>query len=244
MELEHLEQSLLEEGCRDPLILWDETIVDGHNRYMLCTQHQIPFDTIQKEFEDKKAAMIWMLKNQLARRNVADYMRTRVSLKLRDLLEPVVQESHREGSRRGGKASKRGLEPSKNKASQPVVTPSTNRNPDSLQGQIAKAAGVSHETVRKVETIEEKGDEETKQQAASGQISIAEAYRRSREGRKAGEPREAFTAEAIKSVKDARFTTQDASGKTRTLSRKVLLDDHDFVKCLHCKGHGIVKKGK
>lgn len=30
-EKESLEKSILEEGCRDKLITWDKTIIDGHN---------------------------------------------------------------------------------------------------------------------------------------------------------------------------------------------------------------------
>ena len=28
-----LEQNILADGCRDPLIVWNGVIVDGHNRY-------------------------------------------------------------------------------------------------------------------------------------------------------------------------------------------------------------------
>jgi hypothetical protein len=34
------------EGCRDALVLWD-VLVDGHNRYGICTKHGIAFKTIQ-----------------------------------------------------------------------------------------------------------------------------------------------------------------------------------------------------
>ena len=34
-----LEESLLAEGCRDPFVTWRGTIVDGHNRYEICTRH-------------------------------------------------------------------------------------------------------------------------------------------------------------------------------------------------------------
>lgn len=28
-------QSLITEGCRDPLVVWNETVVDGYNRYRI-----------------------------------------------------------------------------------------------------------------------------------------------------------------------------------------------------------------
>ena len=44
-ELQRLELSLLEEGCRDPLVVWKEQgiLLDGHNRLALCQRHSIPF---------------------------------------------------------------------------------------------------------------------------------------------------------------------------------------------------------
>ena len=44
-ELAGLEQSILTDGCRDPLVIWNNTIIDGHHRYAICTKHSIPFNT-------------------------------------------------------------------------------------------------------------------------------------------------------------------------------------------------------
>ena len=43
-EYARLEKSILEEGCRDPLVIWkwNSVILDGHNRYEICTKHNIP----------------------------------------------------------------------------------------------------------------------------------------------------------------------------------------------------------
>lgn len=35
-EEENLENSLKNEGCRDALVVWNGTIVDGHHRYKIC----------------------------------------------------------------------------------------------------------------------------------------------------------------------------------------------------------------
>ena len=32
-----LEENILDEGCRDPIIIWNDYIIDGHNRYSICT---------------------------------------------------------------------------------------------------------------------------------------------------------------------------------------------------------------
>jgi hypothetical protein len=28
-------------------VLWGDILVDGHNRYVICTQHGLPFQTVQ-----------------------------------------------------------------------------------------------------------------------------------------------------------------------------------------------------
>lgn len=70
-----LEANILEDGCRDPLIIWNGYIVDGHNRYEICTRHQIPFGIISKEFECREAVIAWICANQLGRRNITEETR-------------------------------------------------------------------------------------------------------------------------------------------------------------------------
>lgn len=73
-EFQLLEQLILEEGrIKDPIVTWNGIIVDGHNRYRIMLKHpeiQIPFDTYEKEFSDRFAAIAWICRNQLGRRNL------------------------------------------------------------------------------------------------------------------------------------------------------------------------------
>jgi len=57
-------------SCRDAIVIWDNIILDGHNRYDICKCEDIPFKTICKSFEDRESAMDWIDANQLARRNL------------------------------------------------------------------------------------------------------------------------------------------------------------------------------
>ena len=34
-----LEENLLADGCREPIVVWNGVIVDGHNRYEICKKH-------------------------------------------------------------------------------------------------------------------------------------------------------------------------------------------------------------
>jgi hypothetical protein len=77
-----LEQSVLAEGIRDPLVVWrrdDELILlDGHHRYELAQKHGLSFNIVEMEFDDESEAVQWVLRNQLARRNLTDEQRTLV----------------------------------------------------------------------------------------------------------------------------------------------------------------------
>lgn len=57
-----LEENILDEGCRDPIIIWNDYIIDGHNRYAICTQHSVPFKTITKDFASRDEAIVWICK--------------------------------------------------------------------------------------------------------------------------------------------------------------------------------------
>ena len=65
-----LEESILEHGCLTPLVVWSGVLIDGYNRYRICTEHDIPFTTVSKDFQTRDEALIWMIENQIARRNL------------------------------------------------------------------------------------------------------------------------------------------------------------------------------
>lgn len=80
-ELVLLESNILEDGCRDPLTVWQEesVLLDGHNRYEICSKHDIEFDVNYISLPDRQHAINWIINNQLGRRNVtpdqASYLR-------------------------------------------------------------------------------------------------------------------------------------------------------------------------
>ena len=69
-EYQELKKSILSEGCRDAIVTWNGIIVDGHNRYEICTNWQVEYRTVEKEFASREDAMDWMDRNQLGRRNL------------------------------------------------------------------------------------------------------------------------------------------------------------------------------
>jgi predicted transcriptional regulator len=81
-----LEQSLLSEGCRDPLVVWKEenVLVDGHHRFEICERHGIPYTVKYQSFASVKEAKAWMRKNQIARRNLDKAERDQWIKEMRD----------------------------------------------------------------------------------------------------------------------------------------------------------------
>lgn len=71
-ELAQLEENILEEGLvLMPLIVWNNTIVYGHNRYKIAQKHpSIEFRIHEKQFNNRYEAISWICKNQLGRRNL------------------------------------------------------------------------------------------------------------------------------------------------------------------------------
>ena len=71
-EFKQLEENILKEGkLLSPLIVWGNTLVDGHNRYEIVQEHpEISFSTMPLPFESREEVLVWICKNQLGRRNL------------------------------------------------------------------------------------------------------------------------------------------------------------------------------
>ena len=77
-EFNGLKTSLLKEGCRDPIVLWNNLIIDGHNRYKICTGNNLTFKTVDysQRLKTREDVIDWIYSNQLSRRNLTDEKRT------------------------------------------------------------------------------------------------------------------------------------------------------------------------
>ena len=151
------EDSLLKEGCRDALVIWREPriIVDGHHRFGFCSEHGIPFGVIEMDFADRCEAKMWIIRNQLARRNLPPHRRGMLALELK----PIIEEMAKANQRSAGGAVPQ-------KSAEAVET----------RRELAKIAGVSHDTIDKVEKIEKNAPETIKQASRRGEISVNAAY--------------------------------------------------------------------
>lgn len=160
----HLKANILADGCREPISVWNGTILDGHNRYRICTENGIPFSTIEiSSVHTRAEAFVWMYENQLGRRNLEPFMRAEMALKVK----PYIEERARERSRANLK---------QNAGSTECENSRTREKPVRTDEILAKKADVSSNTIRRVEKILEKAEPEVIEKARSGEISINQAY--------------------------------------------------------------------
>ena len=67
-----LEENILSDGAVfSPLIVWDGTILDGHNRYEIIQKHpELTYAVHKMSFANRYEAISWICKHQLGRRNL------------------------------------------------------------------------------------------------------------------------------------------------------------------------------
>jgi hypothetical protein len=66
-----LRKQLIEAGrALDPILTWRGTVIDGHNRYEICTELDLPYDTKSLDLPDRAAVKRWMFDHQISRRNL------------------------------------------------------------------------------------------------------------------------------------------------------------------------------
>lgn len=184
-EYDGLRDSLLSEGCRDALVVWNGILVDGHNRYEICEKHGIPYDTVEMEFANRNEAIVWIIKNQFGRRNLPAYERARLALRLK----PVIAERAKENLVTHTQDGYQGCQKS-------------DKAEIDTKRELAKAAGVSHDTIAKVEKIEAVATPEVKEQLRSGEMSINQAYKNIKREEKRQEREEAIQQQIEKPSSD------------------------------------------
>lgn len=203
-EFSGLEQSIISEGCRDAIIVWDNLIIDGHNRYKICREHNIPYRVEAKDFKSRDEAMLWMLRNQLSRRNLNDFQRVEIVRKFEDVVKAQAKE--RQGMR--------------NDLEENIVEkfPRSSKSRDEL----GIMAGVSGKTYEHAIEVLEKAPEIISDAVRQNELSINAAY----EVTKMSQAKQDEISEHIKNGERARnvISKVKKSGKTdkKTENRKSL----------------------
>lgn len=160
-ERAQLEANILADGCRDPLVTWGEVLIDGHNRHEICTKHGLQFDVVEHEFSSRDDAIEWIINNQFGRRNLSDYQRGVLALRMKPIMEKRAEAKRLETQGRPEKLSQ---------ISDAVISPASEKF--RADEAVSELANVSRDTIRKIERIEEVAAPEVKAIAAAGDVSI------------------------------------------------------------------------
>lgn len=161
-ELKTLEENIVKDGrVLVPIITWNGTIIDGHNRYSIIQRHpEIPFDVIEREFSDRYEAIVWICRNQLGRRNLTDEQKTY-------LIGKQYEAQKQTQAFKGNQYTKSGGE-------EKLLH---QKNPSTAE-TVGREHNVSHDTVKKAEKFAKGIDEAedilpgAKQKVLSGNTSI------------------------------------------------------------------------
>lgn len=157
-EFAQLEENCMKDGIREPLVVWKQDdgnsiLIDGHNRFKIIAKHMLHYTERWMQFKDRDEAKAWIIRNQFGRRNLSAYDRSILALKLK----PIIAEKGKQNESKGGQGCQ---------ISDKVDT----------KKELASIAGVSHDTIHKVEAIENKATDRTKQLVREGKLSINQAY--------------------------------------------------------------------
>ena len=161
------EENLRAEGCRDPLVTWRGLLLDGHHRLAICTQYGLACTTVELDLPDRLAARIWIIRNQLGRRNLNKAQRCALG----EQLEAAFAEQARAREYSG-------------KAPDPRL--------DLPQGKTSdQVAGVSGSTYSHYKAVKNQAPQEVTTAMVAGDLAIDTAYqqvRRGADGRNAQRP--------------------------------------------------------
>ena len=182
-ELDALERSILAEGCRDALVLWNDLLIDGHNRYAICQKHGLPFNTIQAtQFKNMDDVHLWMIDQHLGRRSVSEFQRGVLALRKREII--AARRSAAAAAVMAAKAEApaqpEGEAPWEGETD-PVVAAalaSVAKVPDEAldtREALARVARLSSSQVKLIETIQQKAAPEVVAAVRSGDISLSTA---------------------------------------------------------------------
>ena len=88
-EYSQLRDNILADGeVYEPIITWNGTIIDGHNRWRIIQEHwdvlKDKYHTREMDFSDRWAAFDWMYRKQLGRRNLTEEQRAYMIGKMYD----------------------------------------------------------------------------------------------------------------------------------------------------------------
>lgn len=155
-EYQYLEENILKDGVREPLVVWGDILIDGIIAMKFVKNMGLHIKPLINILESDEEAERWIILNQFGRRNLTKFQRSELALKLKPML--AVQAKERQKIYCGNQYDK------KSGLRQNSVQVQKGKTSD----DIAKIAGVSRDTISKVSVIQEKGSPEQIERARTG----------------------------------------------------------------------------
>ncbi|WP_281612863.1 ParB/Srx family N-terminal domain-containing protein [Flammeovirga sp. SubArs3] len=203
-EAQNFEKSIKEEGVREPILYWTHTlrddsgkarvvhtVVDGHHRCEAAIKLGLEYvPSKELKFNSHNDVRIWMLRNQLGRRNIGDAEKITIALQLTEFLGVEAKErkkrqveSFNKGQKKQTEAKAKVKEEVKEKSEDELelqaFKDTLNMDPSgriNRAEEAAKIAGVSTKNVTKMKKIIEKGGENIVRSVIDGDLSIHKAW--------------------------------------------------------------------
>ncbi|NME71517.1 ParB N-terminal domain-containing protein [Flammeovirga aprica] len=196
-EARNFEESIKAEGVREPILYWTHTlrdntgarvvhtVVDGHHRCEAAIKLGLEYIPCKElKFSTHNDVRIWMLRNQLGRRNIGDAEKIRIALQLTEFLGIEAKERKKRQVQGFNAAADKKVE------AKPVEVSEEQNELDDLKkslnidpkGRInraeeaAKIAGVSTKNVTKMKKVIEKGPADMLNAVMDGYLSIHKAW--------------------------------------------------------------------
>ncbi|MEJ7932193.1 plasmid replication/partition related protein [Ramlibacter sp. AN1015] len=165
-EYRALERSILAEGCRDALVLWGSTLVDGHNRYAICRQHGLSFQTVQStRFRSIEDVHLWMIDQHLGRRSLSDFQRGVLALRKREIVAERL-------ARTASETEPETPPSSSTSAAETVASVPATAAQETTREALARVARLSSNQVMQIEKIRKQAAPDVVAAVKAGEISI------------------------------------------------------------------------
>jgi hypothetical protein len=166
-DFEQLEKNILEFGMQDAICTWENTIIDGHNRFEIACKYKIRYKISEFVFNNRNEVICWMIDNQMGRRNLSDF----VKYELKDKKVGILKIKGREKMI----TSSGGVNP------QPLsITDKPCEPKHNTQKIIAQELNWSTGKVAQAKKVKDKAPIEVKEKLRNNEITINQAYQQVR----------------------------------------------------------------
>lgn len=180
-EFARLEKSVLAEGVREPILTWNNTIVDGHNRYRICESHGLECPNRERDFASRDAAKLFIIANQLGRRNLTPGQKAALVIEQQ---EAEVREAARLRKLQAARANggdRKSAEYRENHDGTQRAQRVNATEPDKPKGRtaeiLAEKAGVGHMTIKRALKVKRENPE-LYEKVKNGEIAVTTAYQK------------------------------------------------------------------